>query len=441
MRNKATASPSTCTSTTVGHDEGYFRRPKGGEQELQETPRGMRTHIGLFGRRNAGKSSLINALTGQDAALVSPFPGTTTDPVWKTMELLPFGPVVFIDTAGLDDEGELGRMRVRRTQGVLGRTDLALLVVDATVGWTPLEEDFAAELKRRQVKHLVVWNKADLAPDKIPAGALAVSAADGRGIEELKAAIMAAAPPSAWEEVPLIADLISPGGLVLLVVPLDREAPRGRLILPQVQTLRAILEAGGQAMVTTDTGLPAAWAALACPPALVITDSQAFARVAGFVPREVPLTSFSILFARYKGDLASFVHGAAAIDALKDGDRILIAEACTHHVITDDIARVKLPRWLGEYTGRKLAFSYAQGNDFPTDLSLYRLVIQCGGCMVNRAEVLARIARAQAAGVPITNYGVAIAKLHGILERALAPFKLLPRSEARGLASPGERSV
>ncbi|MGQ9780077.1 MAG: [FeFe] hydrogenase H-cluster maturation GTPase HydF [Bacillota bacterium] len=409
---------------------------------MQETPRGMRMHIGLFGRRNAGKSSLINALTGQEAALVSPVPGTTTDPVWKAMELIPVGPVVFIDTAGLDDEGELGRMRVRRSHAVLGRTDLALLVVDATVGWTELEEAFAAELKRRQVRYLVVWNKADLAPDTAPAGAIPVSAADGRGIEELKAAIMAAA-PAAGEEIPLIADLISPGSLVLLVVPLDREAPRGRLILPQVQTLRAILDAGGQALVTTDIGLPAAWEALAGPPALVVTDSQAFARVAGFVPPEVPLTSFSILFARYKGDLASFVHGAAAIDGLRDGDRVLIAEACTHHVVADDIARVKLPRWLGSYTGARLEFAYAQGNDFPTDLAPYRLVIQCGGCMVNRAEVLARIAAARAAGVPITNYGVAIAKLHGVLARALVPFGLAtpPVAETSSRSWPMSRAV
>ena len=396
---------------------------------MQETPRGLRVHIGLFGRRNAGKSSLINALTGQEAALVSPVPGTTTDPVWKAMELIPFGPVVFIDTAGLDDEGELGRERVRRSRAVLGRIDLALLVVDATVGWTPLEEDFLAELKRRGIRHLVVWNKADLAPERIPAGVLAVSAADGRGVEELKTAITAAAPPV--EEGPLIADLISPGSLVLLVVPLDHEAPRGRLILPQVQTIRAVLDAGGQALVVTDDGLPEAWKALNRPPQLVITDSQAFGRVAGFLPPEVPLTSFSILFARYKGDLAAFVRGAAAIDTLQDGDRVLFAEACTHHIAGDDIARVKLPRWLAAYTGRRLEFAYAQGNDFPADLAPYRLIIQCGGCMVNRAEVLARIARAQAAGIPITNYGVAIAKLHGILPRALGPFEIFSPGKTR----------
>ena len=391
---------------------------------LQDAPRGARVHIGLFGRRNAGKSSLINALTGQEAALVSPVPGTTTDPVWKAMELIPFGPVVFIDTAGLDDEGELGEMRVRRSLSVLARTDLALLVVDAAAGWSKLEEDFLAELRRRGLRHLVVWNKADLAPGiAAPEGAIPVSARDGRGIEELKTAIAAQA-PSVWDEAPLVADLIGPGSLVVLVTPIDREAPRGRLILPQVQTLRAILDAGGQALVVTDAGLPAAWESLARRPALVVTDSQAFGRVAAFVPAEIPLTSFSILFARHKGDLEVFVRGAEAIDGLSEGDRILIAEACTHHVAGDDIARVKLPRWLAAHTGARLDYAYAQGNDFPADLSPYRLVIQCGGCMVNRAEIRARIASARAAGVPITNYGVAIAKLHGILERALAPFRL-----------------
>ena len=408
---------------------------------LQDAPRGARVHIGLFGRRNAGKSSLINALTGQEAALVSPVPGTTTDPVWKAMELIPFGPVVFIDTAGLDDEGELGEMRVRRSLSVLARTDLALLVVDATAGWSELEEDFLAELRRRGVRHLVVWNKADLAPGTAaPDGAISVSARDGWGIEELKTAIAAQA-PAVWDEVPLVADLIEGGDLVVMVVPLDREAPRGRLILPQVQTLRAVLDAGGQALVATDAGLPAAWEALARRPALVVTDSQAFGRVAAFVPAEIPLTSFSILFARHKGDLEVFVRGAEAIDGLSDGDRILIAEACTHHVAGDDIARVKLPRWLAAHTGARLDYAYAQGNDFPADLSPYRLVIQCGGCMVNRAEIRARIASARAAGVPITNYGVAIAKFHGILARAIAPFHLTASAPGPSRSSPTSPAV
>lgn len=394
---------------------------------MHETPRSNRLHIALFGRRNAGKSRLINALTGQEAAIVSPIPGTTTDPVWKAMELIPFGPVVFIDTAGLDDEGELGAIRIQRSLAVLARTDLALIVVDATIGWSALEAGILAELQRRGTARLVVWNKTDLdgrAVDEIPGTpSISVSAETGLGIDRLKETIIECA-PRIWAEAPLVADLLSPGDLVVLVVPVDQEAPRGRLILPQAQTLREVLDAGALGIVTRDTELSEALAALNRRPRLVVTDSQAFGRVAEIVPRAVPLTSFSIVFARHKGDLAAYAKGAATIDHLADGDRILIAESCTHHIAGDDIARVKLPRWLRSYSGRALEFAYVQGHDFPADLAPYRLIVQCGGCMVNRREMLARLECAEAAGVPITNYGVAIAKVHGILPRALAPFHL-----------------
>ena len=393
---------------------------------MNETPRANRLHIALFGRRNVGKSSLINALTGQEAALVSSVPGTTTDPVWKAMELIPFGPVVFIDTAGLDDEGELGALRVQRSLAVLARTDLALLVADAGAVWSDWEERLRVELQRRKVPHLIVWTKADglkAKPTPIPgAPNIAVSALTGQGIDALKEAIIKTAPPI-QDEIPLAADLLTPGDLVVLVIPVDHEAPRGRLILPQVQTLREILDAGAAAIVVRDTELAMAISHLATRPALVITDSQAFATVARIVPPELPLTSFSILFARHKGDLSAYASGAEAIDRLADGDRILIAEACTHNAAQDDIARTKLPGWLRAYTGRELLFDHVQGNDFPADPTGYRLVIQCGGCMVNRREILARLERVRAAGVPCTNYGVAIAKLHGILPRALAPLE------------------
>ncbi|MGE5529338.1 MAG: [FeFe] hydrogenase H-cluster maturation GTPase HydF [Patescibacteria group bacterium] len=396
---------------------------------MHETPRGNRLHIAILGRTNAGKSSLINALTGQDAALVSPEPGTTTDPVYKAMELIPHGPAVFIDTAGLDDGSELGRARVQRTMAVLPRADLALLVVDATAGWSPWEDLILAEVRRLGTAAIVAWNKIDLAP-ALPAEApgvqnVFVSCLLGRGIDALREAIGRCA-AAALDERPLVADLLEPGQIVLLIVPVDAEAPRGRLILPQVQTIREILDAGALAAACRDTELPQALAALARPPRLAITDSQAFAAAAAAVPASVPLTSFSILFARHKGDLAAYAAGAAALDRLADGDRILVAEACTHHTAGDDIARVKLPRWLRAHTGRDLVFDYAAGHDFPADLAGYRLIIQCGGCMANRREIISRIARAQTAGVPITNYGVAIAKLHGILPRALAP--LLPEA-------------
>lgn len=396
-----------------------------GEHEMNEAPRGKRLHIALLGRRNAGKSSLINALTGQEAALVSAVPGTTTDPVWKPMELIPFGPVVFIDTAGLDDEGELGALRVRRTLEILDSADLAVIVVDSGTGWTEWEGRLLAETQRRRVPVIVAWSKTDLAsvPDHELPGirCIGVSVADGRGVSELKEAIIQCA-PQAWDEAPLILDLIAPGDRVILVIPVDREAPRGRLILAQVQTIREILDAGAQALVTRDSELRAALAALSRPPELVVTDSQVFRSVAECVPPEIPLTSFSILFARHKGDLRAYVHGAEAIDGLAEGDCVLIAESCTHHSVKDDIAREKLPRWIQNFTGRSLRFEYAQGAGFPPDLSPFQLIIQCGGCMTNRRDVLARLERARKAGIPVTNYGVAIAKMHGILPRTLAPF-------------------
>lgn len=392
---------------------------------MNETPRSKRLHIALVGRRNAGKSSLLNILTGQEAALVSAVPGTTTDPVWKAMELIPFGPVVFIDTAGLDDEGDLGIMRIKRTLDVLDRSDMVLIVADPAGGWTDWEQLFLEGIRSRKLPAIVVWTKADAAPGAVTGPAnvrcIAVSAKDGRGIDELKEAIIQHAPPD-WDEAPLIADLIAPNDPVILVVPIDREAPRGRLILAQVQTIREVLDSGAQALVTRDSELAAALGALSQPPKMVVTDSQVFGKVGELVPDSVPLTSFSILFARHKGDLETYVHGAKAIDTLSDGDRILIAESCTHHSVKDDIAQVKIPRWLKGYTGRDLQFEYAQGAGFPEDLSPYSLIIQCGGCMTNRRDILARIGRAHAAGVPVTNYGVAIAKMHGILDRAIEPL-------------------
>jgi len=423
---------------------------------LQSTPTSGRLHIAFFGRRNAGKSSLLNALTGQSAALVSDVPGTTTDPVWKSMEILPLGPCVVIDTAGIDDVGELGRLRVERTQRVLGRTDLAILVVDA--GADPAsgkstdrasgksadpaagsasdgrggneEEALLEELARRGVPVVVAVNKTDVADPArhlawaeargLPA--VAVSALTGRGLGALRQALVAAAPAD-WEGPPIIGDLVRPGDLVILVVPVDLEAPKGRLILPQVQTLRDLLDHEAMGLVVKETGLEAALGRLAPRrPRLVVTDSQAFHSVSRVVPREVPLTSFSILFARHRGDLATLVAGARAADDLRPGDRVLVAEACTHHPIGDDIGRVKIPRWLEKHVGGPLDWTYSVGGDFPTDLTGCRLVIHCGACMVNRREMLRRLAVAAEAGVPVVNYGVLIAHLHGILPRALEPF-------------------
>lgn len=394
------------------------------------TPKGLRLFIGLFGRRNAGKSSLLNALTRQNISIVSESAGTTTDPVEKAMELLPLGPVLFIDTAGVDDEGALGALRIEKTRLAFERTDLAIVVAEAG-RWSDFEEGLLAEFARRKTPVIVAFNKCDLGradPSLCQAlgargcGVVETSAATSLGLDDLRATLIERAPESLFENRPVLADLVGPGELALLVTPIDKEAPRGRLILPQVQSIRDLLDGQALALVTTETALPQALAKLNAPPKLVVTDSQAFREVEAALPRGVPLTSFSILFARLKGDLSSQARGALAIETLKPGDRVLIAEACTHHPIGEDIGRVKIPRWLNQKVGGALHFETAQGRDFPENLTPYALVIHCGACTFNRRGMLSRIERCQRQGVPISNYGLAIAAALGILERALEPF-------------------
>jgi [FeFe] hydrogenase H-cluster maturation GTPase HydF len=394
---------------------------------LNDTPSGERIHIGFFGRRNAGKSSVVNAVTGQELAVVSDQKGTTTDPVRKAMELLPMGPVVIIDTPGFDDEGALGEKRVQKTRQVLAATDVAVLVVDATVGLTSCEEELLRLFQERNVPYLIVWNKCDLLPTQPEAkpGEIYVSALRGEGIHALKEQI--AHLGSKEEPMPgLVEGIVRPGDLVVLVIPIDESAPKGRLILPQQQAIRELLEVGASALCVKETELAALLEQLPpLRPALVITDSQAFRQVAAIVPPEVPLTSFSILMARHKGLLDAAVHGVAAISRLRDGDRVLIAEGCTHHRQCNDIGSVKLPRWLKQSTGRELTIELSSGRDFPEDLSRYALVIHCGGCMLNDREVRHRMKCAQGQGVPITNYGIAIASMMGILKRSVAIFPAL----------------
>jgi len=396
---------------------------------VMDTPKGLRLHIGLFGRRNVGKSSLLNAITRQEVSIVSAHAGTTTDPVEKPMELLPLGPVLFIDTAGIDDEGALGELRVKKTRQVFERTDLAVLVAEAGQ-WAAFEERLLAELVERRIPTIVAFNKADLAEPGAELASLAerklrvvkTSAYKGEGILELREALLAAAPEEFIENPAVVGDLVGAGELALLVVPIDKEAPKGRLILPQVQAIRDLLDSDAMALVVKERELRSALERLHRPPKLVVTDSQAFLKVAADTPREVPLTSFSILFSRFKGDLLTQVRGALAVDSLKTGDKVLVAEACSHHPIGEDIGRVKIPRWLTQYVGGKLEFVHVQGKDFPEDLSPYRLVIHCGGCTFNRRGMLSRVDRCRRAGVPITNYGLVIAYSLGIFERALGPF-------------------
>ncbi len=392
---------------------------------LNDTPTANRVHIGLFGRRNAGKSSLINALTGQEVAIVSDIAGTTTDPVSKAMELLPLGPVVFVDTPGLDDDSELGAQRVRRGLQALERIDIALLVVDAAEGKGPWEEKLEAMFRARGLPYLTIYNKSDLPGGAAPNGGaeheLAASARTGENIRELKERI-AGLRPDALHPRPIVADLLAPGDVVVLVVPIDSAAPKGRLILPQQQTIRDILDAGGQTLVTKEDGLAHTLGLLAAPPRLVVTDSQVFESVAEVVPSEVPLTSFSILFARHKGVLAPAVQALDAFDALEEGDTILISEGCSHHRQCDDIGTVKLPRWIRAHTGREVEFAFTSGGEFPDDLSPYKLVVHCGGCMLNDRAMRHRAAVAQEQGVPMTNYGILIAHMKGILQRSVAPF-------------------
>ena len=393
---------------------------------LNSQPSAERIHIGFFGLRNAGKSSVVNAVTGQKLSLVSEVLGTTTDPVQKAMEILPLGPVVVIDTPGVDDEGELGEMRVRRARQTLSKTDVAVLVVDALKGLQPADRELIGLFEARKIPYLIAWNKADQLGE-VPAPGereLYVSAATGANIYELKEAIgRLVRQPEADKK--LVGDLIAPNDLIVLVTPIDAAAPKGRMILPQQQMIRDVLDHNAMNVVVKETQLEAALAALSVKPRMVITDSQAFGPVSRIVPEDMPLTSFSILFARYKGELDEAVRGAAALDRLKDGDVVLISEGCTHHRQCGDIGTVKLPAWLKGYTKKALRFEFTSGGEFPDDPSPYALVVHCGGCMLNEREMKSRIARAREAGVPITNYGIAIAQAHGILRRALSPFPQL----------------
>ena len=391
---------------------------------LNDTPAANRIHIGFFGRRNAGKSSLMNAITGQELAVVSEIKGTTTDPVFKTMELLPLGPVMIIDTPGFDDEGALGTLRIRKTCQVLNKTDIAVLVVAAADGLTAPDQELLSLIQKKEIPHLIVYNKCDLCGKSLPAGAIGVSARTGAGIQELKERIGTFA-PSEGNPKRIVGDLISPSDLVVLVTPIDNAAPKGRLILPQQQTLRDILDADAAAVVVKETQLKELLHSLGKMPSLVITDSQVFAVAAASVPPEIPLTSFSILMARSKGFLETAVRGAAAIDKLQNGDTILIAEGCTHHRQCNDIGTVKLPRWLKSYTGKILNIDTTSGTEFPEDLSKYQLVIHCGGCMLNEREVRFRMKSALDSDVYFTNYGITIAYMQGILRRSLEIFPQL----------------
>ena len=389
---------------------------------LNQTPSGERVHIGFFGRRNAGKSSVVNAVTGQDLAVVSDVKGTTTDPVRKAMELLPMGPVMITDTPGYDDEGALGALRVRRTRQELNRTDIAVLVTDATQALTEEDRELLTLFREKGLPHLLVRNKSDLLPavPEAAPGEIYVSALTGAGIHELKERL--ARLQKTGPQRHIIADKLSPGALAVLVVPIDKAAPKGRLILPQQQTIRDILDAGASALVVRDSELAKTLASLGRTPDIVITDSQVFGAVSKIVPREVPLTSFSILMARYKGLLEAAVRGTDAAERLRDGDRILIAEGCTHHRQCGDIGTEKLPAWLRRYTGKALQFTTCSGAEFPEDLSPYALVVHCGGCMLGEREVLYRMKCAADQGVPITNYGTLIARMNGILSRSLEIF-------------------
>ena len=394
------------------------------------TPKGFRLHIGLFGRRNVGKSSILNAMTRQNVSIVSDVAGTTTDPVEKPMELLPIGPVLFIDTAGIDDVGALGQMRVQRTRQVFDRTDVGVIVIEAGQ-WGEFEDAILHELTVREIPAIAIFNKVDLAEPKAEVVArlkkakvrrVRSVAVKGEGILDLREALIKVAPDEFINAPTILGDLVPAGELAVLVVPIDLEAPKGRLILPQVQSIRDLLDNDSYCMICKERELRDALDRLNRPPAIVVTDSQAFLKVAGDTPDDVLMTSFSVLFARCKGDLSEFVRGVLAADDLEPGDRILIAEACSHHPIGEDIGRVKIPRWLTQYVGGKLEFEWVQGHDFPDDVSPYKLIVHCAACVFNRREMLSRMIRCRQAGVPITNYGVIIAYSLGIFERALRPF-------------------
>lgn len=390
---------------------------------LNETPSANRVHIGFFGKRNSGKSSLVNAVTGQDLAVVSDIKGTTTDPVYKAMELLPLGPVMIIDTPGIDDEGTLGELRVKKSLQVVNKTDIAVLVIDSSTGKSREDEELITLLEEKKINYIVVLNKVDLLDIKPPetGNEIYVSAKTGYNIGRLKEKIAAVAAVEGPER-RIVGDLIKPSDFVVLVVPIDKAAPKGRLILPQQQTIRDILDSGATAMVVKEDGFSKTLESLGKKPKLVITDSQVFDKVSAETPQDIFLTSFSILFARYKGGLETAVKGVKALDTLQEGDTVLISEGCTHHRQCEDIGTVKLPRWISEYTGKQLNFEFTSGTEFPEDLSRYRLVIHCGGCMLNEREMQYRRKCAQDQHVPITNYGILISYIKGILDRSIAIF-------------------
>ena len=391
---------------------------------LNETASGERLHIGFFGMRNAGKSSLVNAVTNQKMAVVSDVKGTTTDPVRKSMELLPLGAVVIIDTPGFDDEGELGALRVERTKEILARTDIAVLVTDAARARDAAERELIGIFKERKLPYIIAYNKSDLLNERklLDNSCVYVSAKTGEGIDELKEKLGALG-RGAKNEKRLIADILSPGDTVILVMPIDASAPKGRLILPQQMTLRDILDAHCIAVVCQPEEVKDTLSELKAPPRLVITDSQAFGRVAKDIPQNIMLTSFSILMARYKGELAALADGARTLSKLRDGDKVLISEGCTHHRQCGDIGSVKLPAWIESFSGAKPEYEFTSGGGFTSEPEKYKVIVHCGGCMLNEKEMKRRIAAAEAAGVPIVNYGIAIAHMHGILERSLEPFK------------------
>lgn len=389
---------------------------------LNDTPKSDRVHIGIFGRRNAGKSSIINAITSQNLAVVSKVKGTTTDPVQKAMELLPLGPVMIIDTPGIDDEGELGKMRVEKSYQVLNKTDIALLVVDGNEGLTKCDTDLIEEIKKRKLPYLIILNKSDEVCNRYDVeNSIWVSAETKENIWELKERISKLVPNENMT-LKIIGNLLDPEDIVVLVVPIDSAAPKGRLILPQQQTIRDVLEAGAISVVTRDTELSQTLKALGKKPKIVVTDSQAFGKVKNDVPEDILLTSFSILFAKYKGDLPEQIKAVKAIDSLKDGDYVLISEGCSHHRQCDDIGTVKIPRWLKEHSGKKINYEFSSGTEFPRDLSKYKAVIHCGGCTLNEKEMKHRISVAKEQNVPITNYGIFIAYTQGILKRSLQAF-------------------
>lgn len=397
---------------------------------LNQTPSANRTHIGIFGKRNAGKSSLINAITGQNYAIVSDVLGTTTDPVLKSMELLPLGPVVIIDTPGLDDEGELGALRIQKAYQILNKTDIAVLVIDASFGVTKEDSEILKRIHEKEIPCVIVVNKSDICPncnlEDLPLpdsdSAILVSSKTGEHIHELKELLAQQASQDTIQK-SIVADLLNPLDFVVLVVPIDSAAPKGRLILPQQQTIRDILEAKASAIVVQETELAETLNSLGKKPKMVITDSQVFKKVSAVTPDDILLTSFSILFARYKGNLKILVNGASALDSLKNEDRILISEGCTHHRQCDDIGTVKLPNWIRSYTKKEVEFEFTSGTEFPLDLSSYKMIVHCGGCMLNEREMKYRLKCAEDAKIPITNYGTCIAYINGILNRSLEPVK------------------